>query len=139
MKRYLSLLAMMILCVCVFTGCQCSHEWTEADCITPKTCTKCEETEGEALGHNWEEATCTAPKTCTVCGLSEGEAQAHVWTEVSCAAPKTCEGCGLTEAKHWSIPGWKQTIRPPRPAAFAQPQKERPGLLHLKKWGSAST
>ena len=99
MKRYRSLLAMMILCVCVFTGCQCSHEWTEADCITPKTCTKCEETEGEALGHNWEEATCTAPKTCTVCGLSEGEAQAHVWTEVSCAAPKTCEGCGLTEGE----------------------------------------
>lgn len=98
MKKYSSLLA-MILCAFLITGCQYSHDWTEADCITPKTCTKCEETEGEALGHNWAEATCTAPKTCKDCGLTEGEVLDHVWTEVSCAAPKTCEGCGLTEGE----------------------------------------
>ena len=31
----------------------CEHEWTEATCFDPKTCTRCGETEGEALGHKW--------------------------------------------------------------------------------------
>ena len=99
MKRYFSALLLLMLCIFIFTGCQCSHEWTAADCVAPKTCTKCEATEGEALGHNWAEATCAMPKTCNVCGLTEGDVADHVWTEVSCAAPKTCEGCGLTEGE----------------------------------------
>ena len=35
-----------------------AHEWTDATCGTPKTCTKCDLTEGEALGHSWQEADC---------------------------------------------------------------------------------
>ena len=99
MKRKISLLTLIAVCLLVFSGCQCSHEWAEADCLTPQTCEKCGETEGEALGHAWAEATCTAPKTCTACGLTEGEALEHIWTEVSCAAPKTCTLCGLTEGE----------------------------------------
>ena len=44
----------------------CDHEWTEATCTTPKTCSICGVTEGEALGHDWKDATCTEPKTCGV-------------------------------------------------------------------------
>ncbi len=44
---------------CLLTGCCMSHEWKEATCTEPKTCTKCDKTEGEALGHTWVEATCT--------------------------------------------------------------------------------
>lgn len=33
----------------------CTHEWTDATCTTPKTCSKCGETEGQALGHNYTE------------------------------------------------------------------------------------
>ena len=32
----------------------CSHVWKAATCTTPKTCTKCGETEGEALGHSYK-------------------------------------------------------------------------------------
>lgn len=99
MKRYLPILLTLMLCVSIFSGCQCSHEWTAADCAAPKTCTKCGVTEGEVLGHSWAEATCETPKTCERCGLTEGDILSHTWTEVSCAAPKTCERCGLTEGE----------------------------------------
>ena len=73
------------------------HIWKEATCETPKTCTKCEETEGSALGHSWKEATCEAPKACMVCGKTEGEALGHSWKAATCEAPKTCTVCGKTE------------------------------------------
>lgn len=41
------------------------HSWNEATCITPKTCSVCGETEGEALGHNMVDGTCTR------CGYTE--------------------------------------------------------------------
>lgn len=33
----------------------CAHNWDDADCDTPKTCSLCGATEGEALGHDWSE------------------------------------------------------------------------------------
>lgn len=59
-----------ILCagtLLLLTACECRHEWVEATCTKPKTCTKCGETKGEAIGHKWEEATVDRPKTCSVC------------------------------------------------------------------------
>lgn len=55
----------------------CNHEWNEATCTLPKTCSICEEVEGEALGHIWTDATCSDPKTCSVCGETDGEPIAH--------------------------------------------------------------
>ena len=75
------------------------HIWKEATCESPKTCTKCEATEGSALGHSWKEATCEAPKTCMVCGKMEGEALGHSWKAATCEAPKTCTVCGKTEGE----------------------------------------
>ena len=49
-KVYLVVLA--FLGVLLLNGCQCKHEWIPADCTTPKTCSKCGETEGEPLGHD---------------------------------------------------------------------------------------
>lgn len=34
---------------------------------------------GCCLRHDWQEATCTAPKTCSVCGATEGELAGHVF------------------------------------------------------------
>ena len=73
------------------------HEWDDATCTAAKTCSVCGETEGEALGHEWDDATCTAPKTCSVCGETEGEALGHDWDDATCTAPKTCSVCGETE------------------------------------------
>ena len=55
------------------------HDWQPATCTTPKTCSVCKTTEGEAKGHSWVDATCTTPKTCSVCKTTEGEALGHDW------------------------------------------------------------
>ena len=52
MKRYVPLLISLVLCLCLLTACDCSHEWQEATCTAPKTCAKCQETEGEPIAHN---------------------------------------------------------------------------------------
>ena len=100
MKRILTLTALALACVMMLTGCFCQHEvWNPADCVTPKTCAECGETEGEALGHTWLAATCETPKTCETCGLTEGEAKGHSWVDATCEAPRTCEACKLTEGE----------------------------------------
>lgn len=97
MKK-LMLLAVLVLCMAMLTGCFCKHEtWNDANCETPKTCAECGETEGEALGHVWMAATCETPKTCEQCGKTEGEAKGHDWQDVTCETPITCSRCGLTE------------------------------------------
>ena len=63
------------LCGC---GCSCRHEWVDATCTEPKTCAKCGETQGEALGHTpgeWQQdepddvtSVIWLRQYCTVCG-----------------------------------------------------------------------
>ena len=68
------------------------HTWVAADCDTPKTCSVCQATEGEALGHTWVDANCVTPKTCSVCQATEGEALGHTYTNGYC----TCGDFDLT-------------------------------------------
>lgn len=97
MKKVFCLMLVLLLAL-TLAACGCKHEtWKEADCVTPKTCAECGETEGAPLGHSWLAATCETPKTCENCGKTEGEAPGHAWTDATCAAPKTCASCGLTE------------------------------------------
>lgn len=76
----------IVLCVGMvlsLSACGCKHEWVEATCTEPKTCSKCGETEGEALGHSWGdweiemEATVTESgtkvRTCSRCGATRTE------------------------------------------------------------------
>lgn len=99
MKKRILLFVLTICCLLVLAGCGCEHDWVEANCVSPKTCSLCGETEGEALGHTWADATCTAPKTCTVCSVATGEALGHTWTDATCTDPKTCSACGETEGE----------------------------------------
>lgn len=106
------LLGVTAVIMCFLTACQCSHEWIAADCITEKSCVKCNVTEGEPLGHSWQEASCTAPKTCSICNQTEGVAIGHSWTEATCAAASTCQICGATEGEslphamgNWNVDG----------------------------------
>lgn len=96
-KRVWSLFLFMLLLTVLLTGCSCNHEWEEATCTEPKTCTLCSETEGEPLGHIWKEATCTEAKTCEVCGETEGKALGHTWKEATCTLAKECSVCGKIE------------------------------------------
>ena len=98
MKK-IGILLLTLVCLLALAGCGCEHEWVEADCVTPKTCSLCGETEGEALGHTWVDATCTEPKTCSVCGETEGEALGHTWIDATTEAPKTCTVCAATEGE----------------------------------------
>lgn len=101
-KALLIFLSLSILLL--LSGCCLSHEWVEADCITPKICTKCGETEGEALGHQWKDATCTDAKACAVCAVTEGEPLGHSFEKEEIRNPdyvaatatfvQTCSGCG---------------------------------------------
>lgn len=90
MKKAISLLLSgVLLCLCL-SGCGCRHEWQDASCTEPKTCTQCGKTDGESLGHTvieWtvtKESSCTEHGTeagrCTVCGAQterETELKAH--------------------------------------------------------------
>ena len=75
----------------------CAHEWNDADCDTPKTCEKCGDTTGSALGHAWSNADCTTPKTCSRCHATDGSALGHAWSNADCTTPKTCSRCHATD------------------------------------------
>ena len=111
MKKKVSVVLLLVLMTLALTACACEHEWSEATCTAPKTCTKCGETEGEPLGHEWVEATCEAPKTCKICGETEGEALGHKWIDATCTEPKTCSVCGKTSGKALGheVEEWRDT------------------------------
>ena len=80
-----------------------AHKWTDATCTTPKTCSVCQATEGNALGHSygdvsyaWSEdgKTCTATRSCGTCGDGEETMTATVTPEVT--IEPTCTAMGTT-------------------------------------------
>ncbi len=92
----------------------CGHEWVEATCTEPKTCSKCGATEGEALGHDVSEyesnndATCTEDGTktgtCARCGeeitvVDEGSALGHNYVD------NVCTNCGAKKCDLIRIAG----------------------------------
>ena len=54
------------------TPAPCTHEWVDATCTDPKTCTLCGATEGSALGHTYvlDLFNYGSELTCSVCDLS---------------------------------------------------------------------
>lgn len=116
-KRIISLFSVFCLLI-VSSGCKCKHEFTQADCTTPKTCTKCGETEGEPLGHKWKDADCTNPKTCSVCGATEGKPLGHKpgsWEKTDEALiggteQRKCTVCGETVETQYEEKGKKTSL-----------------------------
>jgi len=84
----LALCALAALCL---AGCSCNHQWQEATCTAPKTCTRCGETQGEKTAHVFGDSTCIAPEPCALCGTLEGIELTHQWREDG----KLCLLCGL--------------------------------------------
>lgn len=74
MEKRMTALLLAIAALLTLTACGHEHVWREADCLAPKTCTDCGETEGEPLGHRATEATHWAPSVCSACGEELGEA-----------------------------------------------------------------
>lgn len=50
----------------------CAHEWAEATCTQPETCTLCGETKGTPLGHDVQNWATTKEATCSEEGMREG-------------------------------------------------------------------
>ena len=72
MKKFCVAALTAVLCLSLAACGECKHEWKEADCENPKTCSLCGETEGKALGHDWQGGDCQNPQVCARCG-KEGE------------------------------------------------------------------
>ena len=120
MLKTIIVLMALVLAISVLSGCEfipqqveCEHNFTEASCLTPKTCSICGKVEGEALGHSEEalagkDATCTEAgltdgKKCSVCGeilVARAEIPATGHTEEALPGEEpTCTSTGITEGK----------------------------------------
>ena len=113
----------------------CTHNWVEATCTEPKTCSVCGETEGDALGHTWNDATCTVSKTCSVCGETEGNALGHTWNDATCTTPQTCSICGVIEGEALGHAGGTATCQG---AAICDKCSEPYGELGDHVWQGAT-
>ena len=121
--KFLVLTMLLILAISAFASCTAlEHNWAEATCTTPKTCTDCGATEGEALGHTEQTVAGTAA-TCYENGLTDGKI-CSVCNEVLVAqkvvlslghdlvidkpATATCTEAGLTAGAHCSRCDYKE-------------------------------
>ena len=124
MKKVLSLIAILCMALVCFAACYfpetpCEHDWINATCTAPKTCSVCGETDGEPIGHTEETvvgtaATCTESgmsdgKKCTVCGETTVQqtviaALGHT-EETVAGTPATCTVAGMTDGKKCSVCG----------------------------------
>ena len=72
-------------CICgETTGNLLEHEFVDANCTSPKTCTKCGLEEGEKLGHDWKRYTCDQPEVCTKCNSTRGTGIPHSFLDGYC-------------------------------------------------------
>ena len=97
--RHLSVVLITLL-VLLFSGCVCSHEWTQANCEDPQICTKCQEVGSPALGHQWLDATCTDAQVCSRCGAAQGEPLGHSYGQWELGEEQmshTCAVCSHVE------------------------------------------
>ena len=128
MKKVLSLIAILCMSLVFFVGCDflsqftktpCEHNWVDATCTEPKTCSECGETDGEPNGHIEEtiagkaapctEAGSTEGKKCTVCGETTVQqtviaALGHT-EEIIAGTAATCTEAGQTDGKKCTVCG----------------------------------
>lgn len=97
MSKRVTFIVGVVLMTLFMTGCCLKHDWEEATCKNPKTCSKCGKTEGSTLDHEWKAPTCTEPKTCELCGKKKGDALGHDFSKPTCILPMICSVCGATE------------------------------------------
>ena len=118
-------------CDYILTEAQAEHNFTEADCDTPKTCTVCGATEGEAKGHTpmADDGDCTTAVTCTECGHIVTEAQ----VEHSLDSELQCEICNAEVLAEVVIDGSTTYFytRASMVEALAQTSEDAPASVKL--------
>ena len=109
MKKALLILLSLIFAIVLFSCNECKHDWIDANCTDPKTCSLCNETQGDPLGHTYGEWSVTKDATCTengqrtrtcACGDIEVEVipQAHDLEDVP-GVVSTCKVQGYSDYK----------------------------------------
>ena len=93
MKK-LTLILLSILMIVTLVACgdkECKHIYDNACDIT---CNECGEE--RTVTHDFADANCTTPNTCTVCGATDGENKEHTPAEDDgdCATEVKCTVCG---------------------------------------------
>lgn len=138
MKRRSCFVLAALLLVSMLGGCQwlCRHDWEAANCEAPKTCVKCDLTEGETLGHQWQDATCEAPRTCSRCGDTRGEPKGHRWADATCVTPMTCSVCAKTRGAPAGHDWLDATCQKPKTCTVCAATEGTP-LYH--QWQEATT
>lgn len=64
---------------------ECAHVYSDATCVTPRTCKKCGETKGSPnSSHDYANPTCTEPFTCKLCGKTYGNPKGHQYNYDTC-------------------------------------------------------
>ena len=98
MKKKILIKIISLILILSLTSCggdkECTHEWAEATCKTPKTCVKCNATEGGVGDHVYTDATCENAQECKYCGVWYGLSLGHKYDPATCYKPKTCQRCG---------------------------------------------
>ncbi len=79
---------------CLTDAQRSNHDWVDATCTMPKTCTICGAIEGKPLGHIWPDIVCTEPKICTICGADGGIVAHNVTTSGICSLCQKYGTCG---------------------------------------------
>lgn len=90
MTTKLKVFLCLVFTMALLTGCACSHQWQEATCMAPKTCSRCGETEGKIRSHKWGNTDCSSAEGCIFCGTMEGIELSHQYP----ADSRICIHCG---------------------------------------------
>ena len=103
MKKIIAIL-LFIITLTLLTSCgECKHDWQEATCTSPKTCSLCKATEGDPSEHNYSEWKETISPGCE----TEGEKK------------RTCS-CGETETQKVTAIGHSLETYEAKPATCTQ-------------------
>ena len=71
-----------------------THDWMEATCIAPMTCSICGVTKGDLGEHRYSNSTCTELATCSICGKTTGGYADHFGNAGTCTQRQICLACG---------------------------------------------
>ena len=73
------------------------HDWVDATCTAPKTCSRCDATEGNALGHDfakvWSSDADGHWHACSRCDAKDGEAAHTPGAAATETTPQKCTEC----------------------------------------------
>ncbi len=76
-------------------GLALGHDCELLSCVSGSECLRCgEQVDSDSNIHNFAEAKCTRPRTCTDCGATRGAALGHSFSEVTCNEGSVCIRCG---------------------------------------------